>query len=366
MSGAGQLIGRQAGGTGEPVREPPVASDALLRIQPCQSAGGNESAGPHATHRVRLELGRRQLSLDQIAGLGPGSVVRLQERVEDAVNVYVDETLSARGQLVLRDGRFGVRITERVGSCFASQEEGRTALPERRADCFAQPEPVTSGRAMLRTGCLLIAAWMWTGPAAAAAADRSESLPVPSARLPFQIVAVHDASTRDAAPERRSTRTSPLPGHREPSRATLVAAGSDQPLPLSPPRRGAGAEPAAARGRSTSRALSTVISSVAVVLGLFALLVWFSRRTRTRGRALLPGEVVQTLGRAPLNARQEMHLVRVGNKLLLLAVTATGAEPLTEITDPAEINRLAGLCGQNAADGISASLREMLAQLQHR
>jgi flagellar biogenesis protein FliO len=109
--------------------------------------------------------------------------------------------------------------------------------------------------------------------------------------------------------------------------------------------------------------VTTVITSLAVVLGLFAIVVWFARRANPKGYATLPGEVVETLGRAPLSGRQEMHLVRVGKKLLLLSVTQTGAETLTEITDPAEIDRLAGICQQHQPGSITASFREVFAQM---
>jgi flagellar biogenesis protein FliO len=112
------------------------------------------------------------------------------------------------------------------------------------------------------------------------------------------------------------------------------------------------------------RALVTTGASLAVVVGLFLLLVWFQRRSSGHGRSMLPGAVVRTLGRVPLNGRQEMHLVRVGNKLLLLAVTATSAETLTEITDPEEIDRLSGICRREEPGSISASFREILNQLQ--
>jgi flagellar biogenesis protein FliO len=112
------------------------------------------------------------------------------------------------------------------------------------------------------------------------------------------------------------------------------------------------------------RALVTTATSLAVVLGLFLLLVWFQRRVSGHRGSMLPGEVVQTLGRVPLNGRQEMHLVRVGNKLLLLAVTATSAETLTEITDAEEIERLSRICRHEQPGSISASFREILNQLQ--
>ncbi len=129
-------------------------------------------------------------------------------------------------------------------------------------------------------------------------------------------------------------------------------------LALSPP---AAAVTSAAPG--TSRAVVTSVTSLAVVVGLFLLLVWVQRRTGTARRGLLPGEVFETLGRVPLNGRQEMHLVRLGNKLLLLAVSAQGAETLTEITDSREIARLSGICRHQRTESISASFREILSQL---
>ncbi len=123
---------------------------------------------------------------------------------------------------------------------------------------------------------------------------------------------------------------------------------------------------ASGRGETAGpvQALVTTSASLGVVLGLFLLLVWFQRRVAGRNGSVLPGEVVQTLGRVPLNGRQEMHLVKVGNKLLLLAVTATSAETLTEITDPNEIDRLSGICRHDQPGSISASFREILSQLQ--
>ena len=92
---------------------------------------------------------------------------------------------------------------------------------------------------------------------------------------------------------------------------------------------------------------TTVGGSLAVVLGIFLLIVWVLRRASPGGAGILPAEAFEMLGRAPLANHQQVHLLRCGNKLLLVAVAAAGAAPrktLTEITDPAEVDRLAGLC----------------------
>ncbi|MBC8876787.1 MAG: flagellar biosynthetic protein FliO [Planctomycetes bacterium] len=151
----------------------------------------------------------------------------------------------------------------------------------------------------------------------------------------------------------------------EPAQETHATSPADGPLPLEPPSDRRSNEGRSRLPKSPAGAATTVITSLAVVLGLFALIIWFARRVGPKGNAALPGDVVETLGRAHLSGRQEMHLVRVGNKLLLLSVTPTGAETLTEITDPAEIDRLAGICRQNQPGSITASFREALSQLNH-
>lgn len=106
----------------------------------------------------------------------------------------------------------------------------------------------------------------------------------------------------------------------------------------------------------------TVISSLAVVLGLFFMTAWLMRRTGAGGLASLPSDVFELLGRAPLNNRQQVHLMRCGTKLLLVSVTQDGAETLTEIDDPDEVTRLAGLCKANQAGSASAAFRQVLHQ----
>jgi flagellar biogenesis protein FliO len=141
---------------------------------------------------------------------------------------------------------------------------------------------------------------------------------------------------------------------------------SDEPLRLAPPGSTSSRPRDGQTLPTTGKAVKTVITSLAVVLGLLVALVWISKRTGPKKDATLPGEILETLGRAPLAGRQEMQLVRVGNKLLLLSVTATSAETLTEITDPVEIDRLAGICQQNRPDSITASFREILSHHTNR
>lgn len=64
---------------------------------------------------VRIELGRRRLTPHERRALRPGTIVTLDEPVDEPVNVYRDDVLIARGRLVLLEDKLCVRVTERIG-----------------------------------------------------------------------------------------------------------------------------------------------------------------------------------------------------------------------------------------------------------
>jgi flagellar biogenesis protein FliO len=107
--------------------------------------------------------------------------------------------------------------------------------------------------------------------------------------------------------------------------------------------------------------LVAVFGSLALVLGIFFALVWMLRRA-SPGAGVLPAEVFEVLGRAPLANRQQAHLLRCGNKLLLVSTGAAGTEPLTEITDPSEVERLTNLCRESRPAAATTALGRMFGQ----
>ncbi|MEW6178966.1 MAG: flagellar motor switch protein FliN [Chloroflexota bacterium] len=62
--------------------------------------------------KVTVELGRTRMTLQQVLDLQNGSVVELDRLAGDPVDVYVNDLLIARGEVVVVDDKFGVRITE--------------------------------------------------------------------------------------------------------------------------------------------------------------------------------------------------------------------------------------------------------------
>ena len=121
-------------------------------------------------------------------------------------------------------------------------------------------------------------------------------------------------------------------------------------------------KPALGKGSPLSAAI-TVGGSLAIVLGLFFVVAWAMRKAAPHGSLVLPKEVFEILGRAPLGARQQVQLLRCGNKLLLVSITPGGTETLTEITDPLEVDRLAGICQQAHPKSSTTAFRQVFQDL---
>ncbi len=59
-----------------------------------------------------LRFGSREMLLGEILDLGPGDVVELDRHVADPVDLIVGDKIVARGEVVLVNGNFGLRVTE--------------------------------------------------------------------------------------------------------------------------------------------------------------------------------------------------------------------------------------------------------------
>ena len=86
---------------------------------------GKPSAGPGSidmlmdvTLNVRIELGRTRMSVEDILNLQGGSVVTLDKLAGEFVDVLVNDKLVARGEVMVLNDQFCIRIAE-----IASAEE---------------------------------------------------------------------------------------------------------------------------------------------------------------------------------------------------------------------------------------------------
>lgn len=63
---------------------------------------------------VTVELGRTELTVSEVLGLGPGSVIELDRLAGEPVDILVNDRLIARGEVVVVDENFGIRVVEVV------------------------------------------------------------------------------------------------------------------------------------------------------------------------------------------------------------------------------------------------------------
>jgi flagellar motor switch protein FliN/FliY len=72
--------------------------------------------------QVAVELGRTRMTVRQLLDLQNGSVIELDRMAGDVVDVYINDRLLARGEVVVVDDKFGVRITELISPIKAPGE----------------------------------------------------------------------------------------------------------------------------------------------------------------------------------------------------------------------------------------------------
>jgi flagellar motor switch protein FliN/FliY len=65
---------------------------------------------------ISAVLGKAHMSVSQLLKLGQGSVLELDRRVGEAIDIYVNNRLVARGEVVVVDERLGVTMTEIIKS----------------------------------------------------------------------------------------------------------------------------------------------------------------------------------------------------------------------------------------------------------
>jgi flagellar motor switch protein FliN/FliY len=61
---------------------------------------------------VTVELGRTEMIIDKMLQLGQGSVIELKKASGEPVDIYVNQKLLGKGEVIVVNDRFGVRITE--------------------------------------------------------------------------------------------------------------------------------------------------------------------------------------------------------------------------------------------------------------
>lgn len=63
---------------------------------------------------VTIELGRKKMSIQEVLQLGKGSVIELAKLAGEPVDIYVNQKQLAKGEVVVVDENFAIRITNLI------------------------------------------------------------------------------------------------------------------------------------------------------------------------------------------------------------------------------------------------------------
>jgi flagellar motor switch protein FliN len=96
-----------------------------LEAQP-PGGSGEDNSGPKTANdleavfdvpvAVSAVLGRTKIDVGELMSMKPGTVLELDRRVGEAIDIYVNDRLVARGEVVLVEEKLGVTMTEIIKS----------------------------------------------------------------------------------------------------------------------------------------------------------------------------------------------------------------------------------------------------------
>ncbi len=61
---------------------------------------------------VSVELGKVRMIVNDLLQLGQGSIIELNKPVGESLEIYINNKLVARGEVVVVDEKFGIRVTD--------------------------------------------------------------------------------------------------------------------------------------------------------------------------------------------------------------------------------------------------------------
>jgi flagellar biogenesis protein FliO len=119
-----------------------------------------------------------------------------------------------------------------------------------------------------------------------------------------------------------------------------------------------------ASSKSSSSGWTTTLGGLTAVLALIYLTAKVLRKSMPAAQRTLPVDVIQVLGRKPVDYRHSIHLIRCGSRLLVVGASQEGLRTLCEMTDPVEIDYLAGLCKPSEPTSVADSFNQLFRRFQ--
>ena len=63
---------------------------------------------------VQVELGRKKIKIQDVMSLGKGSVLELDKNAGEPLELYINDTKLAEGEVVVVEDHFGIKITQLI------------------------------------------------------------------------------------------------------------------------------------------------------------------------------------------------------------------------------------------------------------
>ena len=92
------------------------AEEAPALDEPLARTAGDLEAVFDIPVQVSAVLGKSSMQVSQLLKLGRGAVVELDRKVGEAIDIYVNNRLVARGEVVVVEDRLGITMTEIIKS----------------------------------------------------------------------------------------------------------------------------------------------------------------------------------------------------------------------------------------------------------
>ncbi len=109
-----------AEGNAAPSADDAAAEDGGTQAQAQDQDGPRSASDLEAVYEVPVQvsavLGKATLQVSQLLKLGRGAVVELDRKVGEAIDIYINDRLVARGEVVVVEDRLGVTMTEIIKS----------------------------------------------------------------------------------------------------------------------------------------------------------------------------------------------------------------------------------------------------------
>jgi flagellar protein FliO/FliZ len=275
-----------------------------------------------AEMKIRIEFGAASLAGQDAEGFELGSVIELDSKVSDDVEVFVDGVLFARGQAVL--------VKPQAGPQGAKPGDDKVAVAVR--EIIHDLDRRTLGRYQADEG-------------------KSISEPTvaqPRAAVPYgktlAMIALVAALTVWPALSAAQTASGPVDDHS----AQRIPSSTDSRL----------LNGGDARESSWMPTLQTLLALAVVIALIYACRYVLRRLGKGTPLGGADSGVIEVLSRTGIGARQQLLLVRLGRRLVLVGCWPGGMAGLSEITDPAEVSALTSSVEAGGAGGSARAVAD--------